>query len=335
MAEIGDGEGILGNDFAMAHKLTVRPWEGAVHLPDLSGKRKEHMGERLPCTIRSVTKVRAITEETLVVRAMGPAMLAPHTVTQVRVIVPAPGARGTMMIEMGPEPLGLCPLRGVVEVEKDSSIWLANTGIQPIRIEQNEVVAMAECAMAGPRATPGNHQNNRDEVNGLVERAAPYLTDGECHQLRAAMAARKHLFATGKGDLGRTDIVQHQIHMGDQPAIKRVRRYPEGVEASGTARGRACRRARMDSPGCRPSGRVWVVLPTDGLVLYRDANSSPRSVQSSESNELPARQLAHSEASRMSGRGSYLREQVPCPKCGSRLQRQYMRKHDKNIHQGA
>ena len=41
------------------------------------------------------------------------------------------------------------------------------------------------------------------------------------------MAARQHLFATGKGDLGRTDIVQHQIHKGDQPAIKQqVQRYP-------------------------------------------------------------------------------------------------------------
>ena len=93
--------------------------------------------------------------------------------------------------------------------------------------------------------------------------------------------------------------------------------HPEGVEASGTARGRASRRARMDSPGCRLSGRAWVAPPTDGLVLYSDVNSSPSSVQSSESKELPARQPAHSKASRMSGRGSYLREQVPCPKCGS------------------
>ena len=86
---------------------------------------------------------------------------------------------------------------------------------------------MAECIMAGPGASPGNGQNDRDEVNGLVEPAAPHLTHEECQQLRAAMAARKHLFATGKGDLGRTDIVQHQIHTGDQPAIKqRVRRYP-------------------------------------------------------------------------------------------------------------
>ena len=61
----------------------------------------------------------------------------------------------------------------------------------------------------------------------LVERASPHLTSEECRQLQAAMAARKHLFAKGKGDLGRTDIVQHQIHTGDQPAIKqRVRRYP-------------------------------------------------------------------------------------------------------------
>ena len=119
------------------------------------------------------------------------------------------------MIKMGPGPLGLCPVPGVVEVEKDSSIWLANTGTQPILIEQNEVVAMAECVMAGPGASQGNGQDDRDEVNGLVERAAPHLTDEEWQQLRAAMAARKHLFATGKGDLGRTDIVQHQIHKGD------------------------------------------------------------------------------------------------------------------------
>ena len=172
------------------------------------------MGERLRCTIRSVTEVRAVTEETLEVRAVGSATLAPQTVTQVRVIVPTPRARGTVMIKMGPGPLGLCPVRGVVEVEKDSSIWLANTGTQPIHIEQNEVVAMAECVMAGPGTNPGNGRDDRDEVNGLVEQAAPPLTNEECQQLRAAMAACKHLFAAGKGHLGRTDIVQHQIHTG-------------------------------------------------------------------------------------------------------------------------
>ena len=39
--------------------------------------------------------------------------------------------------------------------------------------------------------------------------------------------ARQQMFAAGKGDLGRTNIVQHQINTGDHPPIKqRVRRYP-------------------------------------------------------------------------------------------------------------
>ena len=61
----------MGNDFAMAHELTVRPCESAVYLPDLAGTGKGHMGERLPCTIRSDTEVRAVTEETLAVRNAG------------------------------------------------------------------------------------------------------------------------------------------------------------------------------------------------------------------------------------------------------------------------
>ena len=131
------------------------------------------------------------------------------------------------MIDPGPRPLGLCPVRGIVEVKQDSSIWLANTGTQPIHIEKDEVVAMAECVLAKPRASSGNNRDDRDEVNGLVERAASHLTSEECRQLQAAMAASKHFFAKGKGDLGRTDIVQHQIHTGDQPTIKQqVRRYP-------------------------------------------------------------------------------------------------------------
>ena len=217
VAEIGDDEGILGNDFAMAHELTVRPCEGASYLPDLAGTEKGHMGERLPCTIRAVTEVRAVTEETLAVRAVGSATLAPHTVSQVRVIVPTPRARGTVMIDPGPGPLGLCPVRGIVEVEQDSNFWLANTGSQPIQIDKDEVVAMAECVLAEPGANAGNNRGDRDEVNGLVERASPHLTSEECRQLQKAMTARKHLFAKVKGDLGRTDIVQHQIHTATNP----------------------------------------------------------------------------------------------------------------------
>ena len=79
---------------------------------------------------------------------------------------------------------------------------------------------MAECVLAEPGASVGNDRGDRDEVNRLVERASPHLTSEECRQLQTAMTARKHLFAKEKGDLGCTDIVQHQIHTGDRPAIK-------------------------------------------------------------------------------------------------------------------
>ena len=72
----------------------------------------------------------------------------------------------------------------------------------------------------------------------------------------------------------------------------------------------------MDSPGSRPSGGAWVAPPADGLVLYRSARGSQRSVQWSESYKLPARQPAQPEANRMSGKGAHTMEQVSCPSAG-------------------
>ena len=77
-----------------------------------------------------------------------------------------------------------------------------------------------------PGTCPKDKESGTDEVEGLVRRAAPHLNEEECRQLQAAMMARQQMFAAGKGDLGRTDIVQHQINTGDHPLIKkRVRRY--------------------------------------------------------------------------------------------------------------
>ena len=66
---------------------------------------------------------------------------------------------------------------------------------------------LGKCVLAEPEVSAGSDRDVGDEVNGLVERASPHLTSEECRQLQTAMAARKHLFAKGKGDLGLTDIV--------------------------------------------------------------------------------------------------------------------------------
>ena len=58
VVEIGEDKGILGNDFSMAYRITVRPQEAAVYLSASSGGGRDDMGERL-----SIAEVRAITEE--------------------------------------------------------------------------------------------------------------------------------------------------------------------------------------------------------------------------------------------------------------------------------
>ena len=40
------------------------------------------------------------------------------------------------------------------------------------------------------------------------------------------------------------------------------------------------------------------------------------------------------ETSRMSGKGANPQKKIPCPKCGSRVQRRNLRKHDRSMHQG-
>ena len=70
VAQIGEDEGILGNDFAMAQQLTVQPHGSAVYLPASSS------------TGFKVLEVRALRTMTLV----------PRTVSQVSVVIPFPKA---------------------------------------------------------------------------------------------------------------------------------------------------------------------------------------------------------------------------------------------------
>ena len=46
------------------------------------------------------------------------------------------------MLEEGSGPLGLCPMREVAEVNRDTTIWLANSGPRPVEVALNQVVAL-------------------------------------------------------------------------------------------------------------------------------------------------------------------------------------------------
>ena len=164
VAEIGEDEGILGNDFAMVQELTVRPHKGAVYLPAFTSTGKEDMGEHLPCAVWSVAEVRAITKELLAVRALRTMTLAPQTVSQVSVIIPTLRP----MVEAGTGPLGLGPVRGVTEVKQDSKIWMANLGSHPVEIEENQVEATEECVTEAPGTCPEDEGSGTDEGVGTT-----------------------------------------------------------------------------------------------------------------------------------------------------------------------
>ena len=50
--------------------------------------------------------------------------------------------------------------------------------------------------------------------------------------------------------------------------------------------------------------------------------------------ERVERTASQPESSGMSGKGANPQEKVPCPKCGKRVQRRYLRKHERSVHQG-
>ena len=98
MTEIGEDEGILRNDFAMAQRLTVQPHEGVAYLPEASREWTENLGEHLGCVVCSITEVRTVTEEAVAIRV----------VSQVGVAVSTTSMGRMVMQKAGPGPLGLC-----------------------------------------------------------------------------------------------------------------------------------------------------------------------------------------------------------------------------------
>ena len=55
-------------------------------------------------------------------------------------------------------------------MEQDSEIWVANLGLHPVEIEENQVIATAECATETPGTCPEEEGSGTDEVEGLMRR---------------------------------------------------------------------------------------------------------------------------------------------------------------------
>ena len=89
------------------------------------------------------------------------------------------------------------------------------------------------------------------------------------------MMSRQQMFAAGKGDLGRTNIVQHQINTGDHPPIKQlVRRYMAAQEEEEPK----LVQGMLEIGIIQDSSSAWsslTVLGRDDAVLYRLPTTKP------------------------------------------------------------
>ena len=87
-------------------------------------------------------------------------------------------------------------------------------------MSEGQVAAQAEQVSETEGPEQGDNKANTDEIDVMVRQAALHLTAQERRQLEATLRTSWHLLVTGKGDLGQTNIVQHQINTSDHPAIK-------------------------------------------------------------------------------------------------------------------
>ena len=100
------------------------------------------------------------------------------------------------MVDQRPGPLGLCPVRGMVEVVQDSNIWLANTGSQPIQIDKDEVVALAECVLAEPGASAGSERPRTLPVRNAGSCRRPWQPANICLPKEKVTSDAPTLFST-------------------------------------------------------------------------------------------------------------------------------------------
>ena len=108
----------------------------------------------------------------------------------------------------------------------------------------------------------------------------------------------------------------------------------------------ACRGWKHKEPlGGGPVGRPEWTRPEDGraeehgwrhqqMDWYYIGGRGAHGDQFNRASQTNCQPASQPETSRMSGKGANPKEQIPCPKCGSRVQRRNMRKHERSVHQG-
>jgi transposase InsO family protein/predicted aspartyl protease len=155
------------------------------------------------------------------------------------------------------------------------SVRLCNTSERPVTIKANQRVAEA-CSVEVVEGTGEKLNEDSDEVpehltevySAACERGD--LTEETRKRLRALLARYGTLFAKHDNDLGRTNLIQHDIHTGDAPPIRQPpRRVPYGMLAEYDAEMERLLKSGAASPGQSPwASPVVLVRKKDGSVRF-------------------------------------------------------------------
>ncbi|KAJ8019120.1 hypothetical protein HOLleu_42497 [Holothuria leucospilota] len=123
---------------------------------------------------------------------------------------------------------------------------------------------------------PEPSQNKPDELeihlHTLMNKSCTGLTQGEAKQVRKLLADNGDVFARFKGDLGRTDLVQHQINTGDARPIRQAppRRLPIHKKEEAE---KELEKKMLNQDVVEPSNSAWsspvaLVRKKDGSTRY-------------------------------------------------------------------
>jgi predicted aspartyl protease len=108
----------------------------------------------------------------------------------------------------------------------DVPVRVLNTSDHPITIQADEELSECSAVRVGTDKSTSD-SSSLEHLEELIEGVDEVVTVGERQELRDLLYEYKDIFSTSEFDLGKTDIVKHQIDTGDSRPIKQaLRRHP-------------------------------------------------------------------------------------------------------------
>ena len=111
----------------------------------------------------------------------------------------------------------------VNSTDENAVLSVVNLSDQAVKINQNSVLEDTESIFCNDsnlhESLPCNPQVP-EHLKVLLENPSSRLSSGEKHKLSQLLVRYQDVFMTSDGNLGQTDLVEHEIETGDQSPIK-------------------------------------------------------------------------------------------------------------------